>query len=89
MAQQQTVTVLTAVVSDEEKSIYIRARTEDGKNVSFPVPAEFWGRIPPDKNPTQELQVVANLLNGYMKGDDGEWVPKPKFEPFKITIKAE
>ena len=56
-------------------------KNNNSKPIDLYVPAEHWGRIPPEKNPSKELQVIADLFNGYKEVNGKKehiknWVPK-------------
>ena len=56
--------ILFATVSEDASGILIRARNvENNELLARFVPAEVWGKIPPDKDPRKELQDIADSLN--------------------------
>jgi len=87
--KNKIVEVISAIMEPDASGINIRAKNERGELEGYFVPAEVWGRIPPNKHPAIELEKIARILNGYKETPVNEWEPVPNFQPKKINIEIE
>lgn len=79
--------VILATVADDASGIHLRLRDEEKKIHMTFTPKEVWGRISPDKDPKKELQIIADLLNGFKMSEGNHSRERMAgFQPKKIRL---
>lgn len=64
--------VLLATVAEDASGIFLRMLDENNQLKIHFAPKETWGRIPENKDPRKELQIVADLLNQSITDENGD-----------------
>jgi hypothetical protein len=82
-------TVFGAIVREDASGIDLVLQNKEGKKTTCFVPRNAWGTIPPDKNPKQELQIIADIFMGTKRSANGKTEPVENFIPKKIILKSE
>lgn len=72
--------IIMATVADDASGIHVRGTTDDGElNIGFISAKEF--TFPAGSNKRKELEITANLLNGFRTLPDGSISPLLDFKP--------
>ena len=85
---KKKVRITFAQVAEDGSGIFLFISDEQNPTVAREgrfVPADSWGRIPSDKDPKKELQVIADLFNG-VRREGKNLVPIEGWEQRYITL---
>ena len=82
-------TIVFASVAEDASGIHLRVQVNNGDFKVCFVPKEVWGEIKSGKDPKKELEIVADLLNGYKRDALGNLQQIENFSQRSVKILIE